>query len=316
MRMYAAKPSGEILGCRIEGVDLAQPFGERELGSTLRCLADYGVVCFPRQSLDAAAQVAFSRNFGELEVHVSGVFQEPAHPEIMILSNIVDNGRPVGLADAGQDWHTDMSFSKTIAYVNVLYAIKVPYRDGRPLGATRFASMTAAYDALPDDVKQRIEGRTATRNFEKFWELMRQRGGANTSRASMTEEQKRRKPPVSHPMVIVHPISGRKILYADPGYTVSIDGMDQPESSELLEYLFQHQLQPQFQYAHRWAEGDVLIWDNLQTLHNAEADYSPDVPRLIRRCQAMADRVFQPDFRRLAQTYGGSPHPIQETGTS
>jgi taurine dioxygenase len=145
---------------------------------------------------------------------------------------------------------------------------------------------------------------------------MRQRGGANTSRASMTEEQKRRKPPVSHPMVIVHPISGRKILYADPGYTVSIDGMDQPESSELLEYLFQHQLQPQFQYAHRWAEGDVLIWDNLQTLHNAEADYSPDVPRLIRRCQAMADRVFQPDFRRLAQTYGGSPHPIQETGTS
>lgn len=302
--MYTAKPSGEILGCRIEGLDLTQPFGKKELGFTLRCLADYGVVCFPRQSLDPGAQVAFSRLFGDLEVHVSGAFQEPGHPELMILSNIVEDGKPVGLADAGQDWHTDMSFSKTISFVNVLYALKVPRRDGRPLGATLFASMTAAYDALPDVVKQRIEGRTATHNFEKFWEMMRQRGGANTSRAPMTEEQKRQKPPVSHPIVMVHPICGRKSLYADPGYTVSIDGIDKHESDELLEFLFQHQLQPQFQYAHRWAEGDVLVWDNLQTLHNAEADYRADEPRLIRRCQAMADQVFKPEFRRLAQIYG------------
>ena len=166
--MYTSKPSGEILGCRIEGVDLSQPFGEKELGFTVRCLADYGVVCFPNQSLDPAGQVAFSRMFGDLEVHVSGAFQEPGHPEMMILSNMVEDGKPVGLVDAGQDWHTDMSFSKTIAFVNVLYALKVPRRDGRPLGATLFASMTAAYDALPDDVKQRIEGRTATHNFEKF----------------------------------------------------------------------------------------------------------------------------------------------------
>lgn len=304
--MYAAKSSGEILGCRIEGLDLSQPFGEKELGFTLHCLADYGVVCFPKQMLDPAAQVGFSRMFGDLEVHVSGVFQERGHPEMMILSNMVENGKPVGLADAGQDWHTDMSFSKTIAFVNVLYALKIPRRHGRSLGATLFASMTAAYDALPEDVKQHIEGRTATHDFEKFWEMMRQRGGARTSRAPMTEEQKRQKPPVSHPIVMVHPISGRKILYADPGYTVSIDGMDAKESEKLLDFLFQHQLQPQFQYAHRWAEGDVLIWDDLQTLHKAEADYRADEPRLIKRCQAMADQVFKPEFRRLAQTYGRS----------
>ena len=304
--MYTAKPSGEILGCRIEGLNLSQPFGTKELGFTLRCLADYGVVCFPKQSLDPAAQVAFSRMFGDLEVHVSGAFQEPGYPEMMILSNMVEDGKPVGLADAGQDWHTDMSFSKTIAFVNVLYALKVPRRDGRPLGATLFASMTAAYDALSDDVKQRIEGLTATHNFEKFWEMMRQRGGAKTSRAPMTEKQKHQKPPVSHPMVMVHPISGRKTLYADPGYTVCIDGMDRQESELLLEFLFRHQRLPQFQYAHRWAEGDVLIWDNLQTLHNAEADYRADEPRLIKRCQAMANQVFKPEFRHLANTYGGS----------
>jgi len=301
--MHTVKPSGEILGCRIEGLDLSQSFGERELGFVLGCLADYGVVCFPNQSLDPAEQVAFSRLFGTLEVHVSGVFQEPGHPEIMVLSNILENGKAIGLADAGQDWHTDMSFSKTVAFVNILYALKVPRRDGRALGATKFASMTAAYDALPDDVKLRIEGRSATRNFEKFWEMMRQRGGAKTPRAPMTDEQKRQKPPVSHSMVMVHPISGRKILYADPGYTVSIDGMDKREGAELLEFLFQHQIQPQFQYAHRWAEGDVLIWDNLQTLHNAEADYQADEPRLVRRCQTMADRVFKPEFRQLAQLY-------------
>ena len=302
--MYSVKPSGEILGCRIEGLDLSRSFGEKELGFTLRCLADHGVVCFPNQSLDPAKQVALSRMFGELEVHVSGAFQEPGHPEIMILSNMVKDGRPIGLADAGQDWHTDMSFSKTIAFVNVLYGVKVPHRDGRPLGATLFASMTAAYDALPDDVKHRIEGRTATHDFEKFWEMMRERAGAKTSRAPMTEEQKRQKPPVSHPIVMAHPISGRKILYANPGYAVRIDGMDRRESDELLEFLFEHQLQPQFQYAHRWAEGDLLIWDDLQTLHNAEADYRADEHRLMRRCQAMADQVFTPKFRHLAQTHG------------
>ena len=304
--MYTAKPSGKILGCRIEGLNLSQPFGTKELGFTLSCLADYGVVCFPKQSLDPAAQVAFSRMFGDLEVHVSGAFQEPGYPEMMILSNMVEDGKPVGLVDAGQDWHTDMSFSKTIAFVNVLYALKVPRRDGRPLGATLFASMTAAYDALSDDVRQRIAGLTATHNFEKFWEMMRQRGGAKTSRVPMTEEQKRQKPPVSHPMVMVHPISGRKTLYADPGYTVCIDGMHRQESDELLEFLFRHQRQPQFQYAHGWAEGDVLIWDNLQTLHNAETDYGADEPRLIKRCQAMANQVFKPEFRHLAKTYGGS----------
>ena len=146
--MYKVEPSGETLGCSIRGMDLSKPFGKPELGFVLQALADYGVVCFPKQSLDPAAQVAFSREFGELEVHVSGVFQEPGHPEVMILSNIVENGKPVGLADAGQDWHTDMSFSKTIAFINVLYALKVPRRDGRPLGATLFANMMAAYDAL------------------------------------------------------------------------------------------------------------------------------------------------------------------------
>src|SRR5215469_1816246 len=195
--MWRLTTSGETLGCRIEGIDLMKPFGRDELGFTLRALAHHGVVCFPSQRLSAAEQVAFSRAFGELEVHVSALFQEPGHPEIMILSNIVQDGKPVGLADAGQDWHTDMSFSKTIGFVNVLYAVKVPHRDGRPRGATLFANMAAAYDALPDDVKRQIEARSATHDFEKFWEMMRSRTGPPSSRPPLTDAQRRRKPPVS-----------------------------------------------------------------------------------------------------------------------
>jgi taurine dioxygenase len=299
--VWSIKPSGETLGCRVEGIDLSKPFGRYELGHTLRALADHGVVCFPGQRLSAAEQVAFSRAFGELEVHVSGAFQEQGHPEIMILSNIVRGGKPVGLDDAGQDWHTDMSFSEMIAFVNVLYALKVPHRDGRALGATLFANMAEAYDTLPEDVKGRIERRTATHDFEKFWEMMRSRGGAASSRAPLTDAQRRKKPPVSHPMVMVHPISGRRSLYANPGYTVRIDGMPEGESEELLQFLFQHQLQSRFQYAHRWSQGDVLVWDNLWTLHYAEADYRADESRLIKRCQAMADLVFTPEFFDLAQ---------------
>ncbi|HEY6343784.1 MAG TPA: TauD/TfdA family dioxygenase [Bryobacteraceae bacterium] len=305
--MWSVKPSGEALGCWIEGLDLSKPFGRGKLGFTLRALADHGVVCFPGQCLSAAEQVAFSRAFGELEVHVSGVFQEPGHPEMMILSNMVRDGKPVGLADAGQDWHTDMSFSKMIAFVNVLYALKVPHREGRPLGATLFANMAEAYDTLPDDVKRRIEGRSATHDFEKFWEMMRSRGGAASSRAPLTDAQRRQKPPVSHPMVMVHPISGRRSLYADPGYTVRIDDMPEAESEELLQFLFQHQLQPRFQFAHHWSERDVLVWDNLWTLHNAEADYRADEPRLIKRCQAMANLVFTPEFVHLARTASNGP---------
>lgn len=289
-------PTGPTLGARITGLDLAQPLTPETLGFVLRAIATHGVLCFPDQDLTPAAQAAFSRQFGALEVHVSGAFQVPGQPEVMILSNIIENGRPVGLGDAGQDWHTDMSFSHTIAFVNVLYALKIPHRDGRALGNTEFCDMAAAYDDLPPALQARLETLTATHDFEKFWEMMRTRAGEATVRAPLTDAQRRSKPPVSQPMVLTHPLSSRKSLYANPGYTTHIDGLSRAESDALLAELFTHQTQPKYRYAHQWAEHDVLLWDNLRTIHNAVADYASDEPRYIRRCQAMADRVFQPDF--------------------
>jgi taurine dioxygenase len=280
-------PSGETLGARVENVDLANNLSDGEFRAVLRALGRHGVLCFPGQAFDTPAFAAFARRFGDLEVNVANLFHEPDFPEVMILSNQVrPDGKPVGLNDAGQGWHTDMSYSKDIALANVLHAQAVPMRNGKSVGETQFRNMHAAYDELPDELKHRIEGRTATHDFEKFWEVMRLRPGSR--RARLTDEQKRKKPPVSQPLVRIHPLTGRKVLYANPGYTMWIDGMDQFESDSILDYLFRHQERADFLYAHRWAPGDVLMWDNIGTVHNAVADYMPNEPRYMRRAQVMA----------------------------
>jgi taurine dioxygenase len=281
------KPSGQTLGASVEGIDLAVPLSDGDFRTLLRALGQHGVLCFPRQTFDTPALAAFARRFGELEVNVANLYFEPDFPEIMILSNQMrPDGKPVGLNDAGQGWHTDMSYSKDIALANILHAQAVPMRNGKSLGETQFRNMHAAYEELPDEIKHKLEGRTATHDFEKFWEVMRHRPGSR--RPALTEEQKRKKPPVSQPLVRVHPLTGRNVLYANPGYTMWIDGMDRDESGVILDYLFRHQERADFLYAHHWAVGDVLMWDNIGTVHNAIADYMPSEPRFMRRAQVMA----------------------------
>src|SRR5579875_3418446 len=287
-------PTGGTLGASVHGIDLARPLAERDFARLLRALGRYGVLCFPRQRLDAAALKAFAGRFGTLEINVANAFQEPGHPEIMILSNIVEAGRPIGLGDAGQDWHTDLSYSAEIAFANVLYALEVPRRDGRPLGGTEFADMGAAYQDLPQELKIRLDGMTVRHDFAKFWDKMRARPGSR--RPPLSAEQRRRKPPVSHPIFLTHPLTGARMLYANPGYSVRINELPERDSAEILEYLFAHQLQPRYRYLHCWNEGDVLVWDDLRTIHNARADYRADERRLIKRCQVMADKIFDPAF--------------------
>src|SRR5213082_1993110 len=136
--------SGQTLGATIEGLDLAKPLSQEEFDAVLRALGRHGVIRFPRQKLTGRQLADFSARFGKLEINVANAYQEPGIPEVMILSNIVENGRPIGLADAGQDWHTDMSYSRTIALANVLYGIEITKRGGKRVGATEFANMHAA----------------------------------------------------------------------------------------------------------------------------------------------------------------------------
>lgn len=297
MAMATIEPTGQILGATVQGMDLAKPLGDADFATILTALGRHGVLRFPDQRLDAGALRDFSRRFGSIQGMLSG-FHEPDMPEVGILSNVVENGRPIGLADAGQDWHTDMSYNPTIGFLNVLYAVKVPRRDGRVLGATAFVNTRAAYEGLPADVKTRLAKATATHDFEKFWENMRRRPGS--TRPPLSEEQRRRRPPSVHPLFLTHPITGRPVLYCNPGYAIRINELSQAESDRTLAMLFEHQLQPTYRYTHHWTERDVLVWDHIGTLHTAIADYRPDEPRLMKRCQVMADRIFDPAFRQRA----------------
>jgi taurine dioxygenase len=290
--MLSVAPTGAVLGATIHGVDVTG-IDDREFARILLALGRYGVLRFPDQQLDIGDLRRFSERFGEIQ-GPSGAAEDAAH--VGVLSNLRENGKYIGSPDAGQDWHTDMSYRDVMGFVNVLYGIRIPRRDGVPLGGTEFSNMHAAYEALPAEIRNRLADATATHDFEKFWEHMRRDKGSE--RPATTVEQRRRRPPVVHPLFLTHPITGRKVLYANPGYTIRINELPERESGEMLEYLFDFQLAPHLRYTHTWTENDLLVWDHLGTIHRAIADYGPEEIRLMRRCQVMATKVFDREFLR------------------
>jgi taurine dioxygenase len=296
--MLTIEPTGAILGATIRGVDASQPIDERDFGRILHALGHHGVVRFPDQQLDMGALRTFSERFGDIQGPSAATPEvaKDVYAHVGTLSNLKEDGKYVGLPDAGQDWHTDMSYRDVMGFVNVLYGIRIPRRNGVPLGGTEFSNMHAVYDALPADIKARLADATTTHNFEKFWEHMR-RDKAST-RPPMTEMQRRNRPPVVHPLFLTHPITGRKVLYCNPGYTTRINELSERESDEMLAFLFDFQLEQRFRYTHGWTENDLLVWDHLGTIHRAIADYGADEIRLMRRCQVMATKVFDPEFLR------------------
>ncbi len=304
--MARIEPTGAILGASVHGVDLARPLGDATFATILRALGRHGVLRFPDQELTSQQLKDFSERLGDIQGSIRNGDRPPASgvAGVGILSNVRENGEYIGSHDAGQDWHTDMSYRDLCGFVNVLHGIRVPRRDGKALGGTEFANMHAAYDGLPEEIRQRLAEATATHDFSKFWDHMR-RDKAST-RPALTEAQKRLRPPVHHPVFLTHPITGRKVLYCNPGYATRIDGMAERESEEMLEFLFAHQLRDEYRYTHGWTERDVLLWDNLGTIHRAVADYGPDEYRLMKRCQVMATRIFDPEFRRRVL---GAPIP-------
>lgn len=295
--MLRIEPNDAVLGATVRGVDLSVPVPDADFARIVAALGRYGVLRLPDQHCDIGAFREFSLRFGDIQGNpISSVNLNRVYSDVGILSNVKEKGEYIGLPDAGQDWHTDMSYRDVMGFVNVLYGIKIPRRDGKALGGTEFSNMHAAYDALPEDLKVRLDGMTCTHNFEKFWEHMRR--DKASGRPAMTDEQRRRRPPVVHPLFLTHPITGRKVLSCNPGYAVRINELPEAESNSILSFLFDHQLEMRFRYTHVWTENDVLIWDHLGTIHRAIADYRPEEERLMRRCQIMATKVFDPEFLR------------------
>ena len=207
-------------------LDLA---ADADFAQILKALGNHGVLCFPDQLIDAATLRTFSARFGELQIISRKA--EPGMPEVSILSNVIENGVGIGLPDAGQDWHTDMTYNRIPGFVNVLVAHKVPMRNGRVLGGTEFTNTQAAYGDLPADVKTRLANATAIHDWNFFQEHMRISKGSK--RPPLTEAQKAQRPPVPHPVFLTHPITGRKVIYVNPGFAVRIVGMADTSRSRL-----------------------------------------------------------------------------------
>lgn len=274
------------LGHHVMGVDIAAGVSDAQFDAVEGAFNRYGVIVLRNQRLTPEQHIAFSRRFGPTERYGIASYLLPGHPEIFVVSNIIEDGKPIGMADAGRAWHSDMCYVTNPPRCSLLYALEVP-RDatGEPLGDTCFASTQAAYDALPDEMKQRISGLRVRNSYaasvERKAKLKRDRGGEFSQEERQKVQEKF--PDVLHPLVRTHPVTGRKCLYLSEGLSAAIDGLERGESDALIAELLAHMTKPEFVYRHRWCEGDLVLWDNCSSIHVAISDFSPEQRRRMHR---------------------------------
>lgn len=268
-------PSQDVIGAEIRDVDLARLAAD-DFARIESAFDTHGVVCFPAQHLDEAQLIAFARRFGEIERNFLTQYSHPRHPEILFVSNIQENGRDIGHADAGRVWHTDMSFTARPPRATLLYALEVPVENGVALGNTHFSSAAAAHDSLPREKQRRLAGLRA------IHQVAGRRSRTGTGQHD--QAQRREQPSVVHPVVRTHPRTGRKCLYVIKGECEGIEGMARDEALPLIDELAGLIVEPRFQHTQRWRVRDLLMWDNCTVQHLATFDYQwPRHRRLMHR---------------------------------
>jgi taurine dioxygenase len=275
---FKVMPNDAPLGNEVVGLDLSQEIDDETFKALESAFNECSVLVFRNQKLSPENHIRFSRRFGDLEVHVMEQYLLPGYPEIFRVSNIVEDGKRIG--GSGEFWHTDLSYVAQPSRGSLLYSIEVPHKDGQPLGDTQFASMVAAYDSLPEATKKRIEGLKAVHRFGDVYAKVAQVRGATSA---LTSQQKSKLPDVIHPIVHVHPFTGRKSLFVNEGFTVGVVGMSDEEGGALLQELFAHCIRPDLVYTHKWRVGDLVMWDNWATQHRGTGGYTADQRRLMMR---------------------------------
>jgi taurine dioxygenase len=280
----AVRRSDACMGSEVEGVDLSRPLADGLFNEVREALHRHHVLVFRRQQLLPEQFVEFSRRFGRPEPHLLDQFHHPGHPDILILSNVKKDGKPVGLADGGTYWHSDYSYLEIPARATLLYSVEVPAVGGDTL----FADQQQAYQDLPAAMRARIDGMVTLNVYGKRDDLdLRSR----TSAYAPTAEQKDRRGAtlIRHPLVRCHPYTGRKALYAVSGTSFAIEGMPQEEGLALLRELAAHATGPKYQYRVRYGVGDVVVWDNASVLHSATLT-DPAHPRTLLRITTKESR--------------------------
>jgi taurine dioxygenase len=264
------RPLTPTFGAEVSGVQIASDCPSETLDEVRDLWLQHKLLLFRDQFPSETDLVDFSRHFGPLEIHVRREYLSPDNPEILYISNIKQNGRAIGILSENEvGWHYDQIYLPKPAVGSLLASVKIP-----PDGAsTHFADMEAAYEQLPEDIKAKLQGKRATQSYEAF----------NAAYSVPTSnEQKKKTADIDHPIIRTHPITGRKSLYMCPGMTTQILGMPEEESRELLDFLFDWIVRPEFVYSHEWVLGDAVMWDNACTMHKRDP-FDQQYERLMKR---------------------------------
>jgi len=281
---FEIRPLPGSFAAEVLGLDLSRPLAQQDIDRLHRAHLAHHVVVFRDQRITPAQQVAFSRCFGPLQIHVQKKFQLAGHPEVLIVSNIKENGEPIGLGDAGHFWHSDLSYKDRPSLGSLLHAQTLPAEGGDTL----FADQHAAYDALPEALKTAIAGLRAEHSYLAKYEELRAR---SPWRPALTPAQLEEVKPTVHPVVRTHPETGRKALFVSEHFTTRIVGLPEDESRAVLDELFALSTQPAFLYRHRWQPHDLVFWDNRSVMHLAAG--TPDhLPRKLYRTTIEGDAPF------------------------
>ncbi|OWT73450.1 MULTISPECIES: TauD/TfdA family dioxygenase [unclassified Achromobacter] len=269
-------------GIEVLDLDLADPASDVAVDQLVQDLERHSLILVRGQALSNQRHVDISRRFGSLMTHVLKQFLTTGLPEIYVLSNVAENGKPIGNHKEGWNWHSDLSYVAEPSMGSLLYSVEVP-----PEGAdTLFASMHLAYEGLPPATQARIRDLTATHSYAGYY------GKAFADRTPLTDEQKARTPDVVHPVVRTHPVTGRLSLYVGQDIVKQIDGLPCAEGDALLAELNRHAISDAFVYRHRWQQGDLVIWDNRCTMHCATPYDDQKYRRVMHRTTVAGTRPF------------------------
>ena len=272
---FEVNPIAGALGAEIAGVDLAEALDEALIGALRQALLSYHVIFFRDQDMTPADQIRFSRYFGELDIYpfVRGLED---YPEIIEVKKT-----EAETVNFGGLWHTDTPYLATPSLGSILVARELPAFGGD----TEFANTRLAYEALSDGMKRLLVGLKAVNSAGKGAVVATRTHRAADNGSAQQEDEKS----ALHPIVRTHPETGLKSLYCSPGHVTRIDGLNEAESQPILNYLFRHQIRPEFTCRFRWSEGAVAFWDNRASMHNPLNDYHGQ-RRLLHRTTLKGDR--------------------------
>lgn len=278
------RPLDAPLGAEVLGLDLSRPLADDDFARIHRAHLDHHVLVFRDLRITPQQQVDFSRRFGPLQIHVLRQFQLPGHPEILVVSNIKENGQPIGLGDAGHYWHSDLSYKELPSLGSMLHAQELPSEGGDTL----FANQHLAWERLPAALKNTVASLKAEHHYLAKYAELQQR---NPWRPNLTPEQIAEVKPVVHPVVRTHPETGRKALFVSEHFTTRIVDVPEDESRALLDELFRLTTLPELVYRHQWQPHDMVFWDNRSVTHLAAG--CPDhLRRRLNRTTIEGDAPF------------------------